>query len=88
MSRRKTNLYELVRELSLVDSEYAKVITSVSLKPKNYIVLKALAQKTGSSVSELVNLIVETFIDDCENSCNVLDKLLERARMSKTEEKE
>ncbi len=83
MSRRKVSLYELVKELSLMDSDYARVITSVSLKPKLHVVLKALAQKSNMSVSELVNLILETFIDDCEDSCDVLNKILQRAGINK-----
>jgi hypothetical protein len=88
MSRRRVSLYELVKELSLMDSEYAKVITSVSLKPRLHVVLKALAQKSNTSVSELVNLILETFIDNCEDSCDVLNKILQRAGVNvDTEEK-
>lgn len=69
---------ELMGDPYLLLNENVRVVSSVSLKAKYYVVLKRLSQKSGITMSEIVNMALEAFFDNCEGACDILDKLLNK----------
>lgn len=53
-----------------------RVSTSVHIKFMHWVALKALARRTGRSMSDVLNYILDYVFDDCDNTCNALIKLV------------
>jgi len=76
VSRRRYTIDDIINSLPSYATDRAKIISSISFTIKNYMVLKYISQITGKSVSDLVNEIIDKTLNDCDNACNYVDRLL------------
>ena len=76
MSRRRYTIDDIISSLPNYATDRAKIISSVSFTIKNYMVLKYISQITGKSVSDLVNEIIDKALNECDNTCDYVDRLL------------
>jgi predicted DNA-binding protein len=76
VSRRRYTIDDIISSLPNYATDRAKIISSVSFTIKNYMVLKYVSQLTGKSVSDLVNEIIDKTLNDCDNACDYVDRLL------------
>jgi len=76
VSRRRYTIDDIVSSLPSYATKKAKIISSVSFTIRIYLVLKYMSQMTGKSVSDLVNEIIEKALNECDNVCDYVDKLM------------
>jgi predicted DNA-binding protein len=76
VSRRRYTVDDIISSLPSYATNRAKIISSVSFTIKNYMVLKYISQITGKSVSDLVNEIIDKALNDCDNACNYVGRLM------------
>ena len=76
--RRRYTIADIIETMPQYMTPRAKIVTSISLRTIHYIALKLIAEKTGASVSELVNEILDVVFNECENSCEkITDKYID-----------
>ena len=85
ITRRYTSSF-IARELSPYLTPNAKVNTSLSLKAMYYMFLKYWAEKTNTSMSYLVNMLLSVLFNECEKSCKVMDEFYKLLNQSTSEE--
>jgi predicted DNA-binding protein len=76
VSRRRYTIDDIINSLPSYATDRAKIISSVSFTVKNYMVLKYISQVTGKSMSDLVNEIIDKTLNECDEACDYVDRLM------------
>ena len=83
--RRRYTIADIIETMPQYMTPRAKIVTSISLRTIHYVTLKLIAEKSGTSVSNIVNEILDVVFNECENSC---DKITDKYINIITSEKE
>jgi len=76
--RRRYTIADIIETMPQYMTPRAKIVTSISLRTIHYVALKLIAEKTGTSMSEVVNEILDVVFNECENSCEkITDKYID-----------
>ena len=82
--KRRYTIADIIEVMPQYMTPRAKIVTSISLRTIHYVALKLIAEKTGTSVSELVNEILDVVFNECENSCEkITDKYIDIIKSEK-----
>jgi len=84
--RRKYTIQDIVQMMPQFMTPSAKIVTSLSIRTMHYVVIKALSQKTGKSMSDIVNEILDYALNNCEESCTLIDKYIDMIDRNKENE--
>jgi predicted DNA-binding protein len=83
VSRRRYTIDDIINSLPSYATDRAKIISSVSFTVKNYMVLKYISQVTGKSMSDLVNEIIDKTLNECDEACDYVDRLMNEVEKMK-----